>query len=131
MVRASCTNRSRYRRHRLMHASIVTRWASVAAVIVMLVAPAVRADDAELDALKKSVEQMQQTINTLNQKIEKLERERQQEKAAAAAAPALAAAPPAEAAAPSPEEEAASKALETVLTSQGIGPQAPVDPKLR
>ena len=98
---------------------------------MMLVAPASRADDAELDALKKSVEQMQQTINTLNQKIDKLERERQQEKAAAAAAPALAAAPPAEAAPPSPAEEAASKALETILTSQGIGPQAPVDPKLR
>jgi uncharacterized small protein (DUF1192 family) len=112
-----------------MRANIVFRWARVAAIGVMLVAPASRADDAELDALKKSVEQMQQTINTLNQKIDKLERERQQEKAAAAAAPALAAAPPAEAAPPAPTAEAATEALETILTSQGIGSQAPVDPR--
>jgi hypothetical protein len=114
-----------------MRGSIVSRWTSIAAVVVMLGAPASRADDAELEALKKSVEQMQQTINTLNQKIEQLERERQQEKAAAAAQPSVAAAPPAEAAPISPEPQTASEAVETVLTSQGIGPQAPVDPKLR
>ncbi len=82
---------------------------------------------------------MQQTINTLNQKIDKLERERQQEKAAAAA-PKEKAMTPAEAAVAlrrrrkrriSPEVQSASEALETVLSSQGIGPQAPVDPKMR
>ncbi len=123
-----------------MRGRIVTRWASIAASVMLLVTPAVRAEDAELDALKKAVEQMQKTINTLNQKIETLEQERQQEKAAAAAAPKEKAMTPAEAAvalAPpaekpiSPEVQSASEALETVLTSQGIGPQAPVDPALR
>jgi TolA-binding protein len=112
-----------------MRGSIVTRWASVAASVMLLVAPVSRADDAELDQLKKAVEQMQNTINTLNQKIEKLERERQQEKAAAPAQPSVAAAP--EAPPPLPTAEAARQAVETVLTSQGIGPQAPVDPAMR
>jgi len=100
------------------------RWAGTAFIFFFICASA-RAD--ELQDLKKAVGEMQKTIDTLNQKIEKLERE-QAEKATA---PAPTPAEPVIVAAPPPGEEAAKGYPENVISSQGVGPQAPIDPALR
>ena len=85
-------------------------------------------DDSELQELKDTVRGMQQTIDALNKKIDKLERQREMEVAVpppTPGAPEVVVAPPPEA------EEAAEGYAENVLSSQGIGPQAPIDPALR
>jgi hypothetical protein len=104
-------------------------------------------EDAELRELKETVRGMQQTIEKLNEKIERMERERPEKAAAPAPTPATGhaenviapqgvgpqATPMEEVViAPPPiNEEAAEGHAENVISSQGIGPQAPIDPKLR
>lgn len=154
------------RRHR--------RAAFVVLAAVLLQGAVVHASDPEIEDLRNAVRAMQETIEKLNQKIDRLERERAAAPAAAApvaapaavakprtkpqpavvaapaveTAPAAAAASPASAPAsaqeplsptqvatapaePSTAEEAAEGYPGNVLTSQGLGPQVPVDPKLR
>ena len=121
----------------------VGRALCVAAMVAMAAPSAGRADDdAELQELKATVQEMSKTIDALKAKIERLEQKAAQQQAppaAAAAAPTPEAQPPAAvAAAPAEpnaeaksEPEVASEYRELVLSSQGIGPQAPVDPRLR
>ena len=110
------------------------------ALLLTLGALPVRGEDAEIRQLKSIVGEMQKTIDALKTKVERLEKE-DAAKPVAAAAPApatppaavaaAAEAPAAPAAEPAPEAEAAAGYREQVLSSQGIGPQAPVDPRLR
>jgi hypothetical protein len=112
------------------------------AALVLIATGLARADeDAELRDLKSTVSDMQKTIDALNKRIEQMEEDRRREAAAPAPTPAepgVAVAPvplPAEpevvVAPPPTAEEAAAGWAETVLTNQGIGPQAPIDPSMR
>ena len=131
------------------------RWLATAAAVLLLGGGVARGDDAaELHELKDAVRAMQQTIDGLNKKIEKLEAQRREKAAAPAPTPPPTPRPRANPGTSSPRkgsvrrdrrrrrrrsssrrrrsnEEAAEGHAENVISSQGIGPQAPVDPKLR
>ncbi len=125
--------------------SAVARGLCASLIIVVAATGASRGEDAEIEELKATVRQMSKTIDALKAKVDHLEKERAPTPAAAAAVPptpvAAAAVPPAPVAeAPTPvtaegelksEQEAAREYTEQVLSSQGFGPQAPVDPRLR
>ena len=112
-----------------MSTKYLTCWVSIAAAILWLGCGIAHAgDDAELQELKDAVRQMQQTIDGLNKKIDKLEQQREME---VAVPPPTPGAPEVVVAPPPGAEEAAEGYAENVLSSQGIGPQAPIDPALR
>lgn len=112
-----------------MHARIMARMLATAAAALWLDIGVARGDeDAELRELKETVRGMQQTIDALNKKIEKIEDQRREEAAAPKPTPAE---PDILVAAPPEAEEAAAGQAENVISSQGIGPQAPIDPALR
>ena len=131
-----------------MRSGVTARWVGTAMVVLVLGGGIARGDeDAELRELKETVRGMQQTIEKLNEKIERMERERTEKAAAPAPTPETGHAenviapqgvgPPATpmagvVIAPPPiNEEAAEGNAENVISNQGIGPQAPIDPKLR
>ena len=131
-----------------MRSGVTTRWVGTAMVVLGLGGGIARGDeDAELRELKETVRGMQQTIEKLNEKIERMERERTEKAAAPAPTPETGhaenviapqgvgpqATPMAGVViAPPPiNEEAAEGNAENVISNQGIGPQAPIDPKLR
>ena len=131
-----------------MRSGVTTRWVGTAMVVLGLGGGIARGDeDAELRELKETVRGMQQTIEKLNEKIERMERDRTEKAAAPAPTPETGhaenviapqgvgpqATPMAGVViAPPPiNEEAAEGQAENVISYQGIGPQAPIDPKLR
>jgi hypothetical protein len=80
-----------------------------------------------LRELKATVREMQRTIEGLNRKLERMEERQAEQAVAPAATPTLAIV----VATPPQAEEAAEGEAENVISSQGIGPQAPIDPALR
>ncbi len=106
-----------------------------AAVVVLgallLCAGRARAADPEIEELRNAVRAMQQTIEKLNQKIDRLEREKDADRAVEPLSPvakqkpkpALPAAVAAPAVPPAPPPPTAAAPPDNVLTSQGIGPQ--------
>jgi len=116
-----------------------TRTVAYVVACVVLGSVSARADDAELQELKATVNQMEQTIQDLKAKIDRLEKQRGAPPLPAAAAPtpsvAVAAEPSPEPepqiAMPPPADQEAAGWAERVLSSQGMGPQTPIDPKWR
>lgn len=107
-------------------------WIVAGALIAVCAAGVGRADDDELQQLKAAVGEMQRTIDAMKAKIDRLEREaaeRATPSAVVAAAPTPS--PAIALAMPPPAEEAAEGYAESVITSQGIGPQQPIDPQMR
>lgn len=112
-----------------------------ATALVILGAPAVRADDSEVEKLKSTVEEMQKAMDAMKARIDELEKEKARQPPAAAAEPPAApviapqgvGAPPvesAEAATPSAPPVAVGGYEPDVIVPQGVGVQKP-DPAYR